>query len=169
MDIIIEIPGNPVPKGRPRFGQGRVYTPKTTKDYEYTVSLLARSELNKHKVAKLIGPVRVDILAVKQSKSLCIRNHFVWRTSTPDGDNVRKAVLDGLNHSGIWKDDAQVVCGDTLSVFGSIGRTIVRISTMEDTAQDYLSDLHPWTGVIPKPRKASPDKKRRTNEKDQEE
>lgn len=36
--IRLVIPGRPVPKGRPRTGRGRVYTPASTREYEGRVA-----------------------------------------------------------------------------------------------------------------------------------
>lgn len=44
MRYVVEIPGRPVPKGRPRTGKGgRIYTPKRTREYEAKVALLCRA------------------------------------------------------------------------------------------------------------------------------
>lgn len=47
--------------------------------------------------AGLVGPLVVDIVAFMPDKR------------RRDLDNVLKALLDGLTHSGVWADDSQVV------------------------------------------------------------
>lgn len=55
---------------------------------------------------------------------------IIYRPAKPDADNVRKAILDGLS---AFFDDKQVVCGDTLSLYGGKedkeGRVVVRVNT----------------------------------------
>lgn len=109
------VPGQPVPKGRPRFGTraGRpvTYTDGKTLSYERTVAWYAGQGWRG--VGPLVEPVRVEVVAVLK------RPQALYRRKDPDGelhapgrpdlDNCIKAVLDGLNQSGVWRDDAQVV------------------------------------------------------------
>lgn len=85
------IEGDPVPKGRPRFNRsnGRVITPKRTRDYEEHVGWAARS----NGVIKMEGDVAVWLdLAFCRNKDI---------------DNIAKSILDGMN--GIaYDDDSQV-------------------------------------------------------------
>jgi len=89
-----EIPGRPVPKGRPRLGvHGRkayVYTPPKTKEYEELVGWVARCA-----GCKPAGePVAVVL-------DIYVRRRM-------DVDNVAKSILDGL--TGVaYEDDDQVV------------------------------------------------------------
>ena len=41
-----------------------------------------------------------------------------WKTSTPDDDNLLKAVMDGLNRVA-YHDDAQVVFGTAVKIYGA--------------------------------------------------
>jgi Holliday junction resolvase RusA-like endonuclease len=80
----------PVPKGRPRFGQGHVYTPERTAEFENTVRWLLRQQ----HVPKLNGDVSVEVT-------------FWYKRQDSDGDNFLKCLFDAAN--GIaWKDDRQV-------------------------------------------------------------
>ena len=81
------IPGPPVPKARPRFGNGHTYTPKKTKSYEMLVGLSYRGPL-------FTGAVAVSLVFVTNGQG--------------DIDNLIKSVLDGLNGRA-WLDDSQVV------------------------------------------------------------
>lgn len=67
----------PVPKGRPRFGNGRVYTPHETAQFETSVRWLLRQA----HAPMLAGDLGVDIL-------------FRVTTQKADGDNYLKALLD---------------------------------------------------------------------------
>lgn len=62
---------------------------------------------------------------------------FVWAPTRPDADNIRKAVLDGM--AAFWRDDGQVVCGDTLKVYAEKDgrpRLLVAVRTLEDDGPD---------------------------------
>lgn len=142
IDITIEAPLPPRGKGRPRFGvingHAHAFTPAETRQWEAQLAALAQTQLP---AAILEGPLRVDILAVMprtkellaQSKRTGEWKHgagFLWHTSRPDSDNIRKATLDALK--SFWRDDSQVCAGDTLKVYAEATgrpRMIVRIRT----------------------------------------
>lgn len=92
--LLIEIPGEPVSKGRPRFFGGHAVTPKETRGAEQVVGLMARQ--------RLAGRAADD-------RALFAATLF-FATSSPalrDLDNLAKLVLDALNKI-VWKDDRQV-------------------------------------------------------------
>jgi Holliday junction resolvase RusA-like endonuclease len=106
------VPGPPRGKGRPKFtrmGKGpRAYTPEKTATYENLV-LLTALEARQGKGA-MQGALCVEVLAhfpIPKSWSKKKRAAAKWHTSTPDGDNILKAVLDGLNGK-LFADDAAV-------------------------------------------------------------
>lgn len=85
------IPGKPVPKGRPRFGHGRAYTPQRTLDWENVVAWTARVACKEPLEGKLF-----------------VTLGFHGANGNADVDNLAKAVLDGLQ--GIcFANDRQVV------------------------------------------------------------
>ena len=62
---------------------------------------------------KLVGPVclRIECLfamPVSWSKAKRAKHFGKPHTQKPDGDNVAKAVMDGLTLAGVWPDDAVV-------------------------------------------------------------
>ena len=62
---------------------------------------------------KLVGPVSLRIeclfaMPVSWSKAKRAKHHGKPHTQKPDGDNVAKAVMDGLTAAGVWPDDAVV-------------------------------------------------------------
>ena len=104
MDLItITLLGTPVPKGRPRFGNGRAYTPKRTKDYENALKALIKEQ-------NVTGPIEVTINAIfprpQRLKPKKYQDGLILHTKRPDLDNIIKAVLDALNKT--LQDDAQV-------------------------------------------------------------
>lgn len=94
-EIKFTIPGNPIPKGRPKKGANGFYTPERTAKYERLVSQYAQIAMIGRWPLKT--PVHVDIEAVfpiprswpfdKQKLS--------FHAAVPDLDNVVKAVIDG--------------------------------------------------------------------------
>lgn len=128
--LCFSIPGEPCAKGRPRIaviaGHARAYTPAKTANYEgvvATFALAAKAESNWDEEAAN-GPIRVMVSAMfSRPKRLLERSRKtnelrhasegrMLHASRPDLDNVVKAVLDGLNRCGIWRDDSQVCCID---------------------------------------------------------
>jgi Holliday junction resolvase RusA-like endonuclease len=90
------IPGDPVPKGRPRLVNGRVYTPPRTKEAEKAIWAYAAAK----KIKPLDGPIKVTI-------HFTLRPHANGRPRKVDLDNLVKLVLDALNGKA-WHDDSQI-------------------------------------------------------------
>lgn len=122
IDVVFEVPLQPKPKGRPRVvrnGQtGRVmtFTPDATTRWERDFALVALAHLPRHVIE---GPLRVDLLFVLPRPKRLLRRKdpdgLIWAPARPDRDNLEKAVLDALQTA--WRDDAQVVCGESLKVY----------------------------------------------------
>lgn len=97
MSILVYVPGDPAPKGRPRvFGKHGV-TPAKTREYERRVSvyaLQARSEYQRSKPWSMLGWYRVEI-------------RFCREEARGDVDNVAKSIMDGLC-GVLYLDDARV-------------------------------------------------------------
>lgn len=87
------VDGNPIPKGRPRFGSGHTFTPKKTKDAEQAIYIAA--------LQARIRPLSANI-------SMSITFYLSPKSHAADIDNLAKTVLDGLNGTA-YKDDKQVV------------------------------------------------------------
>lgn len=90
---VFEMDARPTPKGRPRFGKGRTYTPAKTVAFEEHVSLVSRQAMKGR--PPTTAPVRVVALfeQVKRTRS--------------DLDNLLKALLDGMGP--VFVNDSQVV------------------------------------------------------------
>jgi Holliday junction resolvase RusA-like endonuclease len=83
----------PVPKGRPRFGRGFVFTDKKTSGFERAIKLASLKQLKKLRPFQC----RVQVSSV-----------FGLSTARRvDLDNLIKSLWDGLN-GVVWKDDWQV-------------------------------------------------------------
>ena len=96
------VPGEPVPKGRPRFasvgGKTRAYTPAKTVSYERTGALIARAAASA--ACWTIGKDDVCSLHIR-----IYRKHLL---KGGDVDNCVKACADFCNGI-LYKDDARVV------------------------------------------------------------
>lgn len=85
------VPGPPVPKGRPRLGKGKTFTPPETVAYENKVRFSALTA----GVRQIVGDV-----------SLSVAIYFPDRRKR-DADNVFKAIADALNRVA-YADDSQI-------------------------------------------------------------
>ena len=102
--MFITVNGEPQSKARPRFHNGRVYTPKKTREYEKRVCLAAFEAGLK----PTLNPISITINAIhkrpKRLNKTSPQNRII-KTNKPDLDNVVKAILDGLKS---FFDDKQV-------------------------------------------------------------
>lgn len=113
--MLINAPGNPVPKARARVavrnGRAFAYTPKKTADYESLIKARA-SEVC---VSPIAEPVRLIVrfyMPIPQSwpkkQREAALSGSMMHTKKPDIDNLIKSVCDALN--GIaYIDDSQIV------------------------------------------------------------
>lgn len=136
MNLTIEVAGNPVPKGRPRFSRGRVFTPKRTSDYEAIVAIAASNAMKESGAQKTSGLVEVAVTAVieiPKSYRGKKRTDALLGCSCPSGDvdNYAKSALDGLN-SVVWDDDKQVVKLTACKRWGEEGVTVIEVRGLDD-------------------------------------
>ena len=113
--IFFVVPGEPVPKARPRFtmqgGKARTYTPTSSAAYETTIGLLAHAAMCAQGIAEpLAGALHVQVQAffpVPKTWSKKRKAAASWHASRHDLDNIVKSALDGLNRVA-FTDDGQV-------------------------------------------------------------
>ena len=99
------IPIEPIPKGRPRFGVGRAFTPIKTRHYESDVKTFVSSA---YKNSPLSGPLRLHVFFYMTRPKGISKNKRLFPDVKPDIDNLFKAIADAL--SGVlWNDDCQLV------------------------------------------------------------
>jgi len=122
MSIRFTVPGQPQGKGRARFGNGRTYTPAKTVAYEGLIALAAQQAMEGREL--IASPVYLHVTAIfpipkswAKKRQAQARSGLSWHTSKPDGDNVLKAVGDGLN-GVVWKDDSQVAFSKVMKIYG---------------------------------------------------
>lgn len=131
LQVVVEIPGPPRGKGRPRFvrATGRTYTDAKTENYEGM--LRQEAALVMRGRPPMDGPVWMTVEAVfpvptswSLKKQAAALRRELRPTSRPDADNIMK-LSDGLNGI-VFRDDAQVVEAKLVKVYGE--RPCVRIS-----------------------------------------
>ena len=114
--ITFFVPGKPMGKGRPRFGNGQTYTPKKTLEYEKLVQqcyLLAGGRKMKGYISFSFRafypiPTRKDNKYVTKKQREQMLTGIILPDTKPDGDNIEKIILDAL--TGVaYEDDKQVV------------------------------------------------------------
>lgn len=104
MSIVLDltVPGEPIPKGRPRVGPRGGKTPARTVSAESKIAWLAKEQLMD----------RPEEFPLAGKFTVFLRFFTKWpddSRSGPDGDNCEKLILDSLNGI-VWHDDRQV-CG----------------------------------------------------------
>jgi crossover junction endodeoxyribonuclease RusA len=115
-EIHLVLPGDPIPKGRPRHGRGHSFTPKRTRDAEQAI----RDHALECGVTPFDVPVQVKIT-------------FYCRTRRrTDWDNLAKLATDALN--GIAYSDDHLIhsCNVRLhrAAVGEAPRTEIRIAEL---------------------------------------
>ena len=133
MKYEFEVPGAIKGKGRPRVNSytGTVYTPTTTKDYEYLVEQYFLLKYPKFK--QLEGRLAVSIIATfdipkstkKQERENMLENQ-ISPTKKPDIDNIVKIILDAMNNFA-FKDDTQITKLNVEKKYGEEEKIFVSI------------------------------------------
>src|SRR5947209_8702929 len=112
--ITIEIPGQPLGKGRARFNRksGAAYTPTRTRRAEGVIEYAAAQAMNG--APPITGPVDVRVhvaFAIPPSwsrrKREAASSGAQPHVSNPDIDNCLKLIFDAFN-GVVWHDDRQV-------------------------------------------------------------
>ena len=136
------VPGEPVGKGRPRFGVRRskdggayvsVRTPDKTVIYENQVKLEYREQTGGQKFGDdCMLEIEIEAYysipkSASKKKRAAMLDGTVRPTKKPDADNVLKAVADSLN--GIaYRDDSQIVRAVVDKFYDAAPRLIVTIT-----------------------------------------
>jgi Holliday junction resolvase RusA-like endonuclease len=112
MIIELTIPGQPMGKQRPRFSNGRVYTPTATVNYE---TLIRELYIIGNYGKQLEGQLAISVNAyfpIAKSASKKDREGMISGEirpmKKPDWDNVGKIISDSLNGLA-YRDDCDIV------------------------------------------------------------
>ena len=118
--IQIELPFPPSVNRYWRSVKGRVLISKEGREYREKVVWRVRQNMQQHK--RSYGDDRLSVLIVAYPPDARRR----------DLDNLPKAVLDALQHAGLYKDDSQI---DDLHITRGViikpGKLVVTISSIE--------------------------------------
>lgn len=114
---MLVMPIKAVGKERPRYSAWTksFYTPQKTKEFEAIVGAYAKVYMRDHGLSITDGPVSVSVTVYdkmpkswsKKKKSEALSGS-IYPMKTPDGDNVLKAILDGMQDI-VYVNDKQVV------------------------------------------------------------
>lgn len=128
------VPGLPQGKGRARFGNGRTYTPAKTVAYEGLIALAGQQAMAGRDL--IDGPVYMVVNAYfpmpkswSKSRRQQAAARIEWHTAKPDGDNILKAVSDGLNGVA-FKDDSQVAFSKVTKQYAELPRVEVMLEKL---------------------------------------
>jgi Holliday junction resolvase RusA-like endonuclease len=127
--VYFEVLGNPVPKARARTvrkgGRTWSFTPKKVVSWEK----LVKTEAEKHFKKPLTGPIMISMIFYLNRPAS--RRVDIWVPTTPDLDNLEKAVLDALNGVA-YEDDRYVVAknGQKKYIRYDEPRVCVRITSL---------------------------------------
>ncbi len=110
----LTIPGDPVPKARPRVCGKVAYTPTKTKNYETLVKEIYFGKYGQT-VEEMEGMLKLTVNAffqIPKSKSKKVQEQMhtnaIRPIKRPDIDNIVKSVSDALNNAA-YADDSQIV------------------------------------------------------------
>ena len=146
-EIIFEVEGEVVGKGRPRFTQsGRVYTPMHTRLYEKKI----RRAFIERGGTMFEGPVHIDmecVAGVQHSASKAAKRMRLagqeLSIRKPDLDNVEKIILDALNGLAYTDDVCVLSVRKIKGRYEEQPRLIVRIRET-DAAEIGRSHQYMW-------------------------
>lgn len=151
IEVRFVVPGRPVPKARPRFAGGRVFTPTSTLNAELAVASAAWRAWPKD-AAFSDRPCEIDatfIYAVPASwpkhRCLAALAGDVPMVAGADIDNLLKTVLDGLN-GGPITDDSRVVAVSGRKAYGLTDETRVVVRLLHcacGKSSSPVPDLNP--------------------------
>lgn len=107
--------GAPVGKQRPAYVKGHALTPRKTRSYEGHVRTQATLAVFGSK----------GEWTPNETRDVCVTLYVYWPDRRRrDLDNVCKAVLDGMNGSGVYADDRQVT---EMHLFAAIDADAARV------------------------------------------
>lgn len=137
-NIAFTVPGEPQGKGRAKIvkigGFSRMATPAKTVAYEGLVAMAAQQAMRGAQPLACACAIEVEcIFAMPASMSKKNRVEALAGrmrpTKKPDGDNVLKAVCDGIN-GVVWKDDVQAVDSRVIKRYGDTPAVHVRVAVL---------------------------------------
>jgi len=138
-EFTFEIPGEPIPKKRPRFCSTgmRVRTYDIQKDQTQNIRKHIMLQMGKERIiSRLQGPIMVFMyffLPIPSSWSLKRSNEVEGtpHRGKPDLDNLIKMYSDAMNGL-IYADDSQIAIITSTKIYSKIPKTIIHISALQE-------------------------------------
>jgi len=134
--ITIELPGQPMGKGRPRFSRktGTVYTPPETRSYEAQLKWMATQAMRgQDPMTEAVGVTVQALMEIPASwskkKQRQAADDKIRPTTKPDADNLVK-MLDAFN-GVVWADDKQIVQLTLMKFYSLRPRMCITVTPME--------------------------------------
>jgi Holliday junction resolvase RusA-like endonuclease len=124
------IPGEPCAKQRPKFGNGRTYTPEKTVNYETLVRQLyiqATKEYHDGALRLVVDAFFTIPKSTSKKKREKMLQGIIRPTKRPDWDNIGKIASDALNAIA-YRDDSQIVDATVRKWYSDEPRVEVEIS-----------------------------------------
>lgn len=123
---------SPRPRGRMQRGFVQTYVPHDADDWKTIVRVEARKAWEAADAGFIVRPWEGPLCVSLTFYFPRPKSHFrvngelkpnapIWHTSTPDRDNLDKAVLDALTNLCIWGDDNQVCDGRIKKLYVTTG------------------------------------------------
>lgn len=136
----IHLDDKPMGKSRPRFSHKTRTVYKKSRDCEYE-KLVKYSYLEKNEVCLFEGPIKCYLeFIIKPAESLSDKKkaELIGKPyiSSPDNDNLEKAIWDALNGVA-YKDDRQIYDNHTKKLYGTENKILV-ILEYEEGKKDTL-------------------------------
>jgi Holliday junction resolvase RusA-like endonuclease len=139
--ISFQVKGQPIPKARARTirkgGKTWSFTPKKVTKWEQKI----HEEAKKHFPEPLDGPLALTLIFyMKRPKS---RRKDTYVSTTPDLDNLEKAVLDGLSDVA-YTDDRLVVAKNSIKRYVITGEPRIDVTITSLIKQTHIEGfMHP--------------------------
>jgi Holliday junction resolvase RusA-like endonuclease len=134
-DLVIMLAGEPVAKGRPRFGKnGVTYTPVKTQRYEGSLAWAAQVAMNGRTPFETALHVRIFVYKgvpdswSSKKKSAALLG-VIRPTGKPDVDNYAKC-MDALNKI-VWTDDSLIVDLTVRKCYSERPRLEIHVRTLD--------------------------------------
>ena len=134
-----KIPGKAVPKGRPRFWEGKVITPASTRHYEEHIKEHCKD------LPKLEGPIALMIFVCietpKCRQEQVKQPHGRLVQTRPDIDNYIKIYMDALNGI-VYDDDSQVAIVTGVKKYVDEPSHVMLFLADKDEQLDLIHNIH---------------------------
>ncbi len=128
---VLTVPMRAIGKGRPRFGNGRTWTPAATKQAENAIACLWAAE---HGNAMLDGTLRMIVRAEYEPPASwsAKKRQESWgqlKPTKPDCDNVFKLVADALEGVA-YANDARIADAGVSKRYGPEDRLTITVEAI---------------------------------------